>query len=130
MHRVKKEDTIIRSDKVKKNRYVKECVQEGRYNHMVKQSKEEHVREGAIYIMGTKIPPFPNLGLKEECMIGVSAFGVPRHRRNTMAAALIAVRHNRKKSAHLGEPEVNLCEKVPTVDECIKVGNVERLTHR
>ena len=80
--------------------------------------------------MGTKIPPFPNLGLKEECMIGVSAFGVPRHRRNTMAAALIAVRHNRKKSAHLGEPEVNLCEKVPTVDECIKVGNVERLTHR
>ena len=74
-------------------------------------------------------------------MIGVSAFGVPRparnsesgdsdDRRNTMAAALIAVRHNRKKSAHLGEPEVNLCEKVPTVDECIKVGNVERLTHR
>ena len=47
-----------------------------------------------------------------------------------MAAALIAVRHNRKKSAHLGEPEVKLCEKVPTVDECIKVGNVERLTHR
>ena len=74
-------------------------------------------------------------------MIGVSAFGVPRparnsesgdsdDRRNTMVAALIAVRHNRKKSAHLGEPEVNLCEKVPTVDECIKVGNVERLTHR
>ena len=78
-------------------------------------------------LWGRKFRPFR---LKEECMIGVSAFGVPRHRRNTMAAALIAVRHNRKKSAHLGEPEVNLCEKVPTVDECIKVGNVERLTHR
>ena len=47
-----------------------------------------------------------------------------------MAAALVAVRHSRKKSAHLGDPEVKLCEKVPTVDECIKVGNVERLTHR
>ena len=127
MHRVKREDTIIRSDKVKKNRYVKESKKEDTTIRSDKRKKNVYVKEH-FTPRGRKFRPFRLF--KEDCVIGVSAFGVPRHRRNTMAAALIAVRHNRKKSAHLGEPEVNLCEKVPTVDECIKVGNVERLTHR
>ena len=48
-----------------------------------------------------------------------------------MAAALSAVRRKNKKQSYcLGEPEVTLSERVPVAADCIKIGEVDRLTHR
>ena len=54
-----------------------------------------------------------------------------RDYRADMAAALSAVRRKNKKQSYcLGEPEVTLSERVPPAADCIKNGEVERLTHR
>ena len=48
-----------------------------------------------------------------------------------MAAAHSAVRRKNKKQSYCpGEPEVTLSERVPPAADCIKNGEVERLTHR
>ena len=41
-----------------------------------------------------------------------------------------AVRHKNRKQPHPGEPDVALCERVPSVADCIKVGEVERSCKR
>ena len=68
MHRVKKEDTIIRSDKVKKNRYVKESKKEDTTIWSNKVKKNMYVKEHIIIIInlhyalwGRKFRPFRTL---------------------------------------------------------------------
>ena len=60
MHRVKKEDTIIRSDKVKKNRYVKESKKEDTTIWSDKVKKNVYVKEH-FTTRGRKFRPFRTL---------------------------------------------------------------------
>ena len=60
VHRVKKEDTIIRSDKVKKNRYVKESKKEDTTIWSNKVKKNMYVKE-QFTLWGRKFRPFRTL---------------------------------------------------------------------